>query len=41
MYYEYPALLNLTVYENALNLVGKEEDRPKERVRKNEVGKTS
>lgn len=35
MYYESPALLNLTVGENALNLAGTEEDGPK----KNEGGK--
>lgn len=39
MYYESPALLNLTVCENALNLERTEEDeKPKKRVR--EWGRT-
>lgn len=38
MHYESPALLNLTVCENALNLAGERENGPKERVRKNEGG---
>lgn len=36
MYYESPALLNLTVCENALNSAGLEEDWPKERGGKKE-----
>lgn len=36
MYYELPALLNLTECENALNLAGTEEDRLKEIVRSTE-----
>lgn len=38
MYYEWPALLNLPVCENALNLAGIEEDGAKERVRRNDGG---
>lgn len=45
MYYESPALLNLTLCENALNLEGTEEDeKPKkksERMGEDKKGKTS